>query len=159
VKLTAEVFMIFDLDWINFFAALLTPIVAILGLCIAWWQLKTAQNKLKFELFDRRYSIYEAARVLLIAIVKNGNASDAEMLIFVLATRESKWLLNSDVAKYLEDDFLHKAIDLQTLQTERENALTDDERANISKKQSEIKKWFIVQPAVLGEKFTPFLGL
>jgi len=44
-----------DPHWTNYLAALLTPTVAVLGSIIAYHQWRTAQNKLKFELFDRRF--------------------------------------------------------------------------------------------------------
>ncbi|QLP99569.1 MAG: hypothetical protein HZY78_04275 [Burkholderiaceae bacterium] len=140
-------------------AALLTPTVAVLGAVIAYRQWRTAQNKLKFELFDRRFSVYEASRNLLASIMTSGKAKDEEVFKFLVATREAKWLLNTDVATYLEKELYHKAIDLQTLQAELEGVPVGEERSANVKKQSDIKKWFIAQYEVLDEKFSPFLEL
>lgn len=46
-----------DASWIQIFKALLTPVVAILGVYIAYQQWRTNRTRLKHELFDRRYSM------------------------------------------------------------------------------------------------------
>ncbi len=89
----------------------------------------------------------------------SGKAKDEEVFKFLVATREAKWLLNTDVATYLEKELYHKAIDLQTLQAELEGVPVGEERSANVKKQSDIKKWFIAQYEVLDEKFSPFLEL
>lgn len=148
-----------DPHWTNYLAALLAPTVAVLGSVIAYRQWRTAQNKLKFELFDRRFSVYEASRNLLASIITSGKAKDEEVFKFLLATREAKWLLNNEVATYLEKEVYHKAIDLQTLQATLEGVPVGEERSANVKKQAVIKKWFIAQYEVLDEKFSPFLEL
>jgi hypothetical protein len=51
--------------WVTVLAALLTPAVAILATIVALQQLRTAREKLKLELFDRRLSIHEQTRDVL----------------------------------------------------------------------------------------------
>jgi len=50
-------------DWIDIFAALLTPAIAILASYIAVRQWLTNKNKLKLDLFDKRYAVFEAITV------------------------------------------------------------------------------------------------
>lgn len=147
------------LHWTTYLAALLTPTVAVLGLLIAYRQWRIAHNKLKLDLFDRRFSVYEAARGLLASILTSGKAKDKEILKFMVATREAKWLLNLQVAEYLEKQLYHKAIDLKTLSFELEVVPVGEERTSNISKQSEIKKWFLAQYDVLDEHFAPFLQL
>ena len=104
-----------DTHWTTYLSALLTPTVAVLGSLIAYRQWRLAQNKLKLDLFDRRFSVYEAARNLLASIMTSGKAKDEEIFKFMVATREAKWVLNAQVAEYLEKQLYHKAIYLQTL--------------------------------------------
>ena len=111
-----------DLHWTTYLAALLTPTVAVLGSFIAYRQWRLAQNKLKLDLFDRRFSVYEAARTFLASIMTSGKAKDEEVFKFMVATREAKWLLNASVAEYLDKQLYHKAIVLQTLASERKHA-------------------------------------
>lgn len=148
-----------DPHWTTYLAALLTPTVAVLGSFIAYRQWRLAQNKLKLDLFDRRYSVYEAAHSLLASIMASGRAKDDELFKFLLATREAKWLLDSSVAAYLDKQLYHKAIDLQTLQAELEGVPVGDIRTKNLRAQAEIKKWFLAQHEALDEQFSPYLRL
>ncbi len=148
-----------DPHWTNYLSALLTPTIAILGSIIAYRQWRTAQNKLKLDLFDRRFRVYEAARDLLASIMTSGMAQDKEVFKFMSATRETKWLFDPEIAEYLDNELYSKAIDLQTLQAELEGVPVGEERSKNVKEQYEIKKWFYAQYPVLDEKFSPFLRL
>lgn len=148
-----------DPHWTAYLAALLAPTVAVLGSFIAYRQWRLAQNKLKLDLFDRRFSIYDAARNLLASIMTCGKAKNDEVFKFLLATREAKWLLDSSVAEYLDKQLYHKAIDLQTLQAELEGVPVGDVRTKNVQAQAEIKKWFGDQYDVLDQQFSPYLTL
>ncbi|MCL7419985.1 MAG: hypothetical protein M8364_03680 [Methylobacter sp.] len=148
-----------DPHWTTYLSALLTPIVAVLGSFIAYRQWRLAQNKLKFDLFDRRLTVYEAARTLLSSIMTSGKAKDEEVFKFMVSTREAKWLFNESVAEYLDKQLHHKAIDLQTLDAMLEGEPVGEERTKNVHAQAEIKKWFMAQYEVLDEKFSPFLKL
>ncbi|OIP98866.1 MAG: hypothetical protein AUK35_09715 [Zetaproteobacteria bacterium CG2_30_46_52] len=145
--------------WTTYLAALLTPTIAILGSFIAYRQWKLAQNRLKLELFDRRFSIYSATQSLLSSIMRDGKARDDEVYNFLTATREAKWLLSFSVADYLEKELYHKAIDLQTLSFELKDLPAGIERTKNIHTQADIKKWFFAQYAVVDEKFNVYLKL
>ena len=147
-----------DPHWTTYLAALLTPTVAVLGAFIALRQWRLAQNKLKLDLFERRFSVYEAAQALLASIMTSGKAKDDELLKFMVATRAAKWLLNDSIAEYLDKQLYHKAIDLQTLASELKGVPDGAEvrKTNVHA-QAEIKKWLLAQYEVLDEKFSPFL--
>jgi hypothetical protein len=148
-----------DPHWTTYLSALLVPTVAVLGSVIAYRQWRTAQNKLKLDLFEMRFSIYEASRDLLASILTSGQAKDEELFKYLAATREAKWLLNAEVAQFLDKVLYHKVIDLQTLRAELEGMPVGEERSKNVRKQAEIKKWLIGQYEVLDEKLSPFLKL
>lgn len=151
--------MICDLQWATIFSALLTPTVAGFGLFIAYRQWAVARNKLKHDLFERRFKVYEAARNLLAAIMTSGKAKDEDVWKFKSATREAKWLLNEEVAEYLHNHLYRKAIDLQRVADELEGIGISDVRTTLVRERAEIKNWFIAQDDVLDEHFSPFLKL
>ena len=148
-----------DPHWTAYLSALLTPIVAVLGSFIAYRQWRTAQNKLKHDLFERRFAVFDAARKLLASIMTSGKAKDEELFKFLSGTREAKWLLNDDIAKYLEKELYHKAVHLQCLDSELEGVPVGDERSANVRNQTEIKLWLGKQFEVLDEKFSPYLRL
>jgi hypothetical protein len=148
-----------DPHWTTYLSALLTPTVAILGSVIAYRQWRTAQNKLKLELFERRFAVFSAATSFLASIMGSGKATDAELFKFLSATRDAKWLLSASVAEYLEKNLYHKAVDLQCLDTELQELSVGEKRSTNVRKQREIKEWFLLQYEVLDEKFLPYLQL
>ncbi len=151
--------MCIEPHWTTYLAALLTPTVAVLGSFIAYRQWRLAQNKLKLELFEKRFSVFEAARKLIPSIMTSGKAKDEDVFKFFFATREAKWLLDASVAEYLDKQLYCKAIDLQTLDAELEGVPVGEERSKNVHSQSDIKKWFAAQYKVLDEIFSPYLQL
>jgi hypothetical protein len=145
--------------WTAYLSALLTPVVAALGLWIAYRQWRLGQNKLKLDLFEKRFSVYVGARDLLASIMTSGKAKDEELFKFLSATREAKWLLDDEVANYLEKSLYHKALDLARLREELEGVGVGEVRTKNVQEQAEIKKWFFAQYPVLDQKFTKFMHL
>lgn len=145
--------------WTAYVSALLVPVVAIMGAIIAYRQWRTAQNKLKLELFERRFAVFDAARKLIGSIMGSGRATDEKVFEYLTGTREAKWLLDKDVAKYLDEELYHKVVDLQALHSELEGLPVGPERTANVQKQSELKKWIYKQYEVLDEKFSKYLQL
>lgn len=147
-----------DPHWTAYLSALLTPIVAVLGSFVAFRQWRLAQNKLKLDLFDRRFSVYKAASMLLTSIMTSGKAQDEDVFRYKVATLEAKWLLSSEVAEYLDKQLYEKAVDLQTIHAEQEG-LAGEARTNNLRDQRVLKEWLAAQYGVLDKHFAPFLRL
>ena len=148
-----------DPHWTAYLTALLTPTIAGFGIYIAIQQWLTARRKLKFDLFDRRFAVYDAARSFLASISTSGKVKSEETQKFLIGTREATWLLNADIAKYLFKQIYHNALHLEALEMERPGMAPGPElTANVTK-QREIKDWMFAQYDVLDEKFAPFLQL
>ena len=148
-----------DPHWTTYLTALLTPTVAVIGSLVAYRQWVLARNKLKLDLFERRFAVYEAARNLLASIMTSGKAKDAEIFKFMVATREAKWVLNPAVAEYLDKQLYHMALELQALSAELDGVPIGEERTSNVRRQGEIKKWFLEQYDVLDSHFSSFLQL
>lgn len=145
--------------WTQVLAALLTPTIAVFGSIIAYRQWRTAQKKLKLDLFEKRFSVYDAVRSFIASVMTSGKAKDEEMYKFLSGTRETKWLLNDDIATYFDEQIWKNAVELQALDAELEGVPVGDERTKNVRRQGEIKKWLMAQYKVLDEKFSPFLKL
>ena len=148
-----------DPNWTQVLSALLTPTIAIFGSFIAYKQWRSAQKKLKMELFEKRYSVYSETKSFIISIMSSGKAEDDKLFKFRAATKEAKWVLNDEIAKYLDEKIWNKAIDLQTLRAELEGVPVSDERTANVRKQGEIKKELYAQNEIIEKMFTPFLKL
>ncbi len=148
-----------DPHWTTFLSALLTPAVAVFGIFIAYRQWRLAQEKLKLDLFDKRFEVYEAARELLASIMTSGKAKDEEVMRFLVATRAAKWLFKRPVADYLNEQLYRKALDLQVLAGEVEGVGFGELRTNNIGQQREIILWFEAQYEVLDSHFCVSLQL
>lgn len=145
--------------WTAYLSALLVPTVAVLGAFIAYRQWRTAQNKLKLELFEKRFAVYDSARKLISSILTSGKVQNEEMYKFLAGTGEAKWLLDAEVDDYLYKTLHTKALRLQALDSEFGGLMAGQERSANLKAQGEIKKWMVEQYSVLDAKFSEFLLL
>jgi hypothetical protein len=91
--------------WVEYAKALGAPIVALVAALIAgsiaYRQWRTARNKLKLDLFEKRLQVYEAA-VEVINLMTRPYAPDREELDKQVAKFVSaRWLFGKDVAAHL----------------------------------------------------------
>ncbi len=145
--------------WVPILSALLTPTIAISAVLIALQQWRTNRNRLKLDLFDKRYEYYDAARILIGKILSSGKVEDADTFEFLRNTRGTKFIVGEKIATYFDNELYSKALDLGCLDAELEGVGVGSERTENVRKQSEIKKWFNAQYEVLDELFMPMLGL
>lgn len=143
-------------------ARMLTPIIGIATVVIAYQQWRTNQRneitnaqKLKHDLYEKRYAIYLAARSFLREIMR-GKITDTMLFNYWEGTNAARFLLDEEMTVYLEE-IEHKAIDLQT--KAEEEAHGTPEFATGAKERGEMKKWFYEQISILNERFLPFLRL
>jgi hypothetical protein len=139
--------------------ALMTPTVAVLAAFVALRQWSTARNKLKLDLFDRRFAVYQAARTLIGHIGTSGGVSEEAIIGFVTATREAKWLLNDDLDKYLNKTMYNMANLHQATISELNVSAAGEERVRLSARKATQRKLLLDQMEVLDDKFRPFLQL
>jgi len=145
--------------WTTYLAALLTPTIAVFGASIAYRQWRTAQNKLKLDLFERRLSVYESARDYLASVFTSGKTSQEAEFKFLSGTRGAKWLFDDAIVQYLDKVLWQKICELGCIQSELEGLPVGEERSRKVHASADIKKWMVEQTSVLDEKFSPYLSL
>jgi hypothetical protein len=137
---------------------------------VALLQWRVARNKLRLDLFDRRYKVFEATRGFLSLIVQNAgfeSADDDELTKvenagalgrFKLATSDAEFLFGSDVVGWLAE-VRRRAAHLRTTETLLERPpKDDDEWAKLENAKEEDLMWVIAQTNALTKVFTPYLG-
>jgi hypothetical protein len=94
-----------DPSLVSIIATFGTPIIAQLvggfGGLIDYRQWRTARNRLKFDLFDRRLQIYEETRNLLATRMAKGFLQVDTIIEFSRKVRVARWLFNAAMADYL----------------------------------------------------------
>jgi hypothetical protein len=80
-------------------------ILGAIGAYIAYQQYKLAENKLKLDLFDKRYAVYEAIRKVLSSLVTlgAGNSLRGDILMreFDIGTADASFLLDQKITDYI----------------------------------------------------------
>ena len=59
---------------------MLTPMIAIVTVYIAWQQWRLNKRKLNLDLYDRRLKVYEEVKQILSIIIRDANASYDDLL-------------------------------------------------------------------------------
>jgi hypothetical protein len=89
--------------WYLFLQILFPAAIGIGGGAIAWAQWRTANQKVVLDLFDRRFRIYNAARVLNRSVIGAGAATTEQMVAMAELAREAKFLFGPEVAAALAE--------------------------------------------------------
>ena len=146
------------LHWTQYLAALLTPIVAILAVYIGYRQWRTAQNKLKLDLFDRRIKNYDATHRLIKAAL-SGKPPEELQNEFSQAIYGVKWLFGSEVESYLHDVLWSNICDLLAIEQEINDLRLGPEKKEKINQGAQIKKSLSNQQKIIDEKFRLYLAL
>jgi hypothetical protein len=147
-------------SWLTILSGLLTPAIALFIAVVAWFQWTTARDKLRLDLFDRRYAVYEVARKFVQQILANGNVTHEQMNEFTWGTRTAKFVFDEDVEDYLLE-LWNRALHLQAFNLQmNNNRVTGEEqrRATVDKWEL-MNNWFLEQDKVFDDKFKPYLRL
>ena len=71
----------------NIFSGFLTPVIAILAVYIAWQQYRINRYKARFDLFDRRYNIFDTLMNLLGHIAQRSDIADEKLNEFLISIK------------------------------------------------------------------------
>jgi len=82
---------------------MLTPLIAIITVYIAWQQWQTNKKKLFLDLYDRRLKIYEEVRQILSVILRDARASYDDLMKFRRAVSEADFLFGSEITNYIDE--------------------------------------------------------
>jgi len=124
------------IDWeklVHVLAALLTPLIAVITVYIAWQQYKINKGQFRLALRDRRLKVFEATIELIATVLRTAKVEQADLTKFLVGTSERDFLFGSDVSAYLKSVY-DKAVDLY--------ALADAQGEEQTAQWKEAAKWF-----------------
>ena len=148
-----------DKDLTDYLSAILTPLVAVLAIWIAFRQYRTQRYQVRLDLFERRLKIIENVRETLTEIDKHysGDGEKINLELFRAAYRHSKYLFSSDIQQYL------KTIDSKIGELEGiENELKKNDMAvkqELDQKKEVAIVWLREQRIEHENKFSKFMTL
>jgi hypothetical protein len=89
-------------DYIAWLLPVATFFLSVAVGIVAWLQWRVARNKIRLDLFDRRYKVYEATVRFLRVSVQDFAHIDLHLSVFNDETSNAEFLFDTDVVNYLE---------------------------------------------------------
>lgn len=136
---------------IDFFTALIPIALAALGSYIAIQQYRTNRQKLKIELFEKRYAIYEAVREYMGAIVRKRYPTEKEQKQFLVETKGASFLFDDEIMKFIEEVW-QRSIDMCEWQQ-------DELPSTHAQEKADYMRWFSAEFGKLNERFAKDMRL
>jgi len=128
---------------IQILSALLTPVVVVVTTYIAIQQYRTNKLKIRLELFEKRYAVYEGAKEFVSIAVRDGNLANEAFFKLNDRTQDAFFLFDNRVDEYI-DTLREKGARLRYLrdQLADQSLPIGEERSKISAESAELGIWF-----------------
>jgi hypothetical protein len=140
--------------------SLLTPMIAIVTVYIAWQQWRANELKLRLEQYDRRLRVYQEVVNIIGLIQASPNQVQLDDLMkFRTATAEGDFLFGPEVPAYIEEIYSH-GVNLEAVVFQYRDSMPppDDHQRVVQERQTEVQ-WFLKQRSVAKEKFKKYLDI
>ena len=149
-------FVALDYKWTSL---LLSATIGFLTIYIAWQQHNINKLKIRSDLFDRRFKIYQELMKFLARIMQNGTTSNDDLIQLLRNTAESEFLFGHKVAEFI-DSLYKRGNELNTV-TKRLNATgyPPAEREKLVRIEAEHLDWFKKQFDTAKEIFKEHLDI
>lgn len=140
-------------------SALLTPVIAVLAVYIAYQQYLTNKQKLRLDLYDKRFKVFLALMSLLSSIMRQANVKQEELAQYNADTNESVFLFDEELVGYLR--LVRKeAVRLMNLKDKLYNSdlPVGEERSQCAAECSQVLSWLLDQFEVSQKTFAKYLA-
>jgi len=136
---------------VSLVTATLPIILTFFVIYIAYQQYQTNRRKLKLELFDKRFFVFESTKDFIQGVITSTSFQKENQNLFHLNTRGAQFIFGSDTKAYL-DEVWSKFVDLKLWEQDESLAKHAEERA-------EHLKWFTSELQNIDLKFVPYMEL
>ena len=120
-------------------------------------QQRIESERLRLDLFDRRYKVYDTARTFLIRVFE-AEGPDIKLFEFNAGTSDAEFLFHRDVVAWLAE-VRKRAVHLGITKTLLSRPPSDDaELLKLANAQNDDLSWLIKQSMAMTDVFMPYLG-
>jgi len=141
---------------------LLTPIIGVTTVYIAWQQWKTNQRKYTLDRYERRLRVYQHVVEVLRLINRDFKPELPDLFKFSYDTAEATFLFGPEIQAYI-DEIFSRAVALNTANFEYRDfmqpPLPGYDHQKVVNKIKEQEGWFVKQINVAKEKFRAYLDI
>lgn len=138
--------------------AWLTVITAAVALWIAYQQYQTNRAKLRLDLYDRRFRVFDAVGTLLATVYRDADVDIAAISKFTVLTNEAVFLFGPEVPAYLHE-LRTNAVKLRALNDKlhESNLPIGPERSQAAQENADVLNWLILQFDESRKRFARYL--
>jgi len=138
---------------------LLTALIAVVAVYIAWQQWQTNDLRLRHELFERRYKQYEATRACLGTVMAQVKVTREAEIRWLEAIQGARFILDEEVADYF-DTLREKVAAVRAFVEDMEGKPPGDELTKLSEGKRATFDWLEKEwQQNLEERLAPYLEL
>jgi hypothetical protein len=139
---------------------LLAPVIGGIAGYIAWRQWKTSSQKLKLDLFDRRFRVFQAVRDIL-GMMYTTVSDDKKLYEFLSQTRDVEFLFGAEIRDYVETVWRHatRLSDAKKQLTAILDTAPIETRQKLAQVETEEVQWAFAETRVIADKFKKHLDL
>jgi hypothetical protein len=145
-----------------YFQASLSPVIAGIAVYIAIRQWLTNRQRVKLDIFDRRFRVFLEVRKVLSSVIPEGSASNERFLRFRTGVAQSYFIFGPEIETYLDEIYSH-GIKLAYADGQRrspkEQRAEDHDSMKFSKEVHTHLTWLMGQLPVAKEKFKKYLDV
>jgi hypothetical protein len=138
---------------------ILTVAIGCVTAYIAIQQWRINKNKLRLDLFDRRWSVFEATMRLAEIVITKGDISLEEVHRFAFATKGVEFLFNRELQDYCDDQLHKEALAVHMGKRKIDSLPEGDERDKSTVLWQDRIVWFSDQRKEIQKRFAPFLKI
>jgi hypothetical protein len=143
-------------DWVPVLAPLATLTVGLIAGFIAFQQWRVARNKLKLDLFDRRYKAYAAVKNFLTERLYGKTFSDDELIAYYASTADAAFLFPEEIYKFTYEVSTHAvAFRASVIGIKATESMQQEQYKEVFNREL---RWLVDQMPVLVSKFAPYLS-
>lgn len=151
-------------DWLEILKVSVTSVLAVFAAWIAFQQYKTSKDKLRLDLFEKRYALYNSLFESWWAVTMN-TENKIEYTDNVKVRRESHFLFDKNTRQFIYD-FMWKLGEYSRLNSRltmlnkrfSERQIDNPERSEVTDKIEVMRPKMMDMIEDLGEIFRPYLG-
>lgn len=153
-----------ETNWIEFISALLVPLLAVIGVYIAYQQYKINEQRLRHETYERRLAVYKVVQRYLSEILRDGNTTYDRAMQFNSDASEAAFLFDKSVQDKIDEIYI-KSIDMisyhkQMYPSNGSSGLqVGEERSRVVNENAKLLKWHLKQLKESRPFFEKKLGL
>ncbi|WP_182851873.1 hypothetical protein [Metapseudomonas otitidis] len=147
------------MEFLTIFSGLLTPIIAALGITIAYRQWRTAHDKLRLDLFEKRLEVYDAIDLFVRKSALKHTDKEELAIVFFEAMKKARWLFEPNLLHFCRSKVYKCAADIADIWEEHAETEDDEVKAQLIGKIVDKKRQLFALRRELIDVFSPYMAI